>query len=162
MKALDIGTHCSAAMTPVRRRPAVLAGRLLLVCALSALSACGTTFVYNRLDFISRYYVSSQVSLDDAQSRALEENVDDFFAWHRRSELPRYAHFLDRAADDAVRPVSVAQLEAGQRAVEDFMYESIEHAAPAAARWLNGLRPGQVDELFTILAQRDRKARADR
>lgn len=157
MKRRNIGTHCSAASRVVR------VGRLLVTCALLAsLSACGTGFVYNRLDWISRYYVSSQVDLDDAQSRALQANVDAFFEWHRRSELPRYALFLDRMANDAVRPVSLAQLEAGQREVEGFVSDSTERMAPAAARWLDGLRPAQVNELFANLAEKDRKARAGR
>ena len=139
-----------------------MAAGALLVLVLATLAGCGTSFVYNRLDFISRYYVSSQVNLDDAQSRALEANVDDFFAWHRRSELPRYATFLDRFANDAVRPVSLERLEAGQREVERFMTDSVGRMAPAAARWLSGLRPVQVDELFASLAEKDRKARADR
>lgn len=125
------------------------------------LSACGTRFFYNRLDWFSHYYVSSQVSLDDAQSRALQSNLEDFLAWHRRSELPRYASFLDRAANDAVRPLSLEQLEAGQREVDGFMKDSVSRVAPAAARWLNGLRPAQVDELFASFAEKERKARAE-
>ncbi len=134
------------------------------MCALSVslLGACGSRFVYNRLDWLSRYYVSSQVTLDDAQSRALESNLDSFFAWHRRSELPRYASFLDRMANDAARPVSLEQLEAGQREVQAFMRDSIDHVAPAAARWMNGLRHEQVDELFTSFAEKERKARAEK
>lgn len=152
-----MGTHCNA--TPRRVR----VGRLLVGCALlSMLGGCGSGFVYNRLDWISRYYVSSQVTLDDAQSRALESNLDAFFAWHRRSELPRYAGFLDRMADDAVRPVSLQQLEDGQREVRAFLRDSATHAAPAAARWLNGLRPQQVDELFASLAEKDRKGLAEK
>lgn len=155
-KRNDIGSHCSAASRGAR------AGWLLLACALlSSLTACGTGFVYNRLDWLSRYYVSSQVTLDGAQSRALQSNVDDFFAWHRRSELPRYAVFLERAAGEAARPLSLDQLEAGQREVDGFMSDSVARAAPAAARWLNGLRPAQVDELFANLAEKDRKARAE-
>ena len=42
------------------------------------------------------------------------------------------------------------------------MTDSVEHMAPGAARWLDGLRPAQVDELFANLAERDRKARAER
>jgi hypothetical protein len=156
MKRNDIGPHSSATRGVAR------AGRVLIVCATLLLSSCGTRFVYNRLDWLSSYYVASQVTLDDAQSRALRTNVDDFFAWHRRSELPRYARFLERMANDAVRPVSLEQLEAGQREVEAFMDESAAHFAPAAARWLDGLRPAQVDELFSNLAEKDRKARAEK
>jgi hypothetical protein len=157
MQHQDIGTHCSAASAIVR------IGRVLVACALlSMLAACGTRFVYNRLDWLSRYYVSSQVTLDEAQSRALETNLDAFFAWHRRSELPRYAGFLDRMANDAARPVSLEQLEKGQAEVEGFMRDSVAHGAPAAARWLDGLRQEQVDELFDNFAEKDRKARAEK
>jgi hypothetical protein len=135
---------------------------VLAVAALLLLvSACGTRFVYNRLDWLSSWYVENQVTLDDAQSRALRSNFDEFFAWHRRSELPRYARFLDRMADDAVQPVSLEQLESGQREVEAFMRDSVAHLAPAAARWLDGLRPAQVQELFASFADKDRKARAE-
>ncbi|HTU67968.1 MAG TPA: DUF6279 family lipoprotein [Steroidobacteraceae bacterium] len=126
-----------------------------------ALTGCGTRFVYNRLDFLTHYYLANQVTLDDSQSRALQSDVDDFFAWHRRSELPRYAGFLDRAASDAVRPVSVSQFAAGRREVETFMQTAVSHAAPDAARWLNGLRPAQLDELFASFAEKERKARAE-
>jgi hypothetical protein len=153
----DIRSHCSAGSTLIR------AGRVLVACALvSMLSACGTGFVYNRLDWLSRYFVSSQVTLDDAQSRALQSNLDSFFAWHRRSELPRYATFLDQVAADAARPVTLPQLEAGQREVEVFMRDSVAHGAPSAARWLSGLRPEQVDELFANFAEKDRKARVQK
>lgn len=152
-----MATHCNARPRWVR------VGRLLVGCALlSMLGACGSGFVYNRLDWLSRYYLSSQVTLDDAQSRALESNLDAFFAWHRRSELPRYASFLDGMANDASRPLSVQQLEAGQREVRSFMRDSAAHAAPAAARWLDGLRPAQVDELFASLAEKDRKGLAEK
>jgi hypothetical protein len=153
---MNIGTHCSAASAGAR------VGRVLVVGALLAmLAGCGSRFVYNRLDWISHHYLSNQVTLDDAQSRALQAELDDFLDWHRHSELPRYAQFLDRMANDAVRPVSVAQLEAGQRQVDAFMRDSAAHAAPEAAHWLDALRPAQVDELFASLAQKERKARAD-
>jgi len=146
--------HCSSASRLTR------VGRVLVGCAF-LMAGCGSGFVYNRLDWISSHYLSNQVTLDGAQSRALQSDLDEFFDWHRRSELPRYARFLDQMAIEAARPVSLAQLDAGQREVEGFMRTSVVHAAPDAARWLEGLRPGQVDELFASLAERNRKARAE-
>ena len=152
----NIGSHCSAASAAVR------VGRALVACALiSFLCGCGSRFVYNRLDWLSHYYVANQVTLDGPQSRALQADLDGFFEWHRRSELPRYAQFLDRVATEATQPVSVAQLDAGRRQFDEFMRTSVAHAAPDAARWLDGLRPEQVDELFASLAEKDRKARAE-
>lgn len=123
------------------------------------LSSCGGRFTYNRLDWIAHFYLSSKVDLDDSQSRALRDDLDEFFSWHRHSELPRYAGFLDRAAIDAARPLEVAQVEAGRREVEGFMHDSARHAAPDVASWLNGLRRDQVDELFANFAAKERAAR---
>jgi len=151
----NIGTHCSPTPRLVR------IGRVLALCAFTAtvLSSCGAQFAYNRLDWIAHYYLANQVTLDDTQSRALRSDLDTFFAWHRHSELPRYAGFLDRVANDAARPIEVARFEAGRREVEGFMRDSVTHAAPDTARWLNGLRPEQIDELFASFAEKERKAR---
>jgi hypothetical protein len=152
----SMGTHCSG------RSRAARVGRLLVAGVLLAgVVACGTQFVYNRLDWLTHYYLSSQVSLDGGQSRELRRGLESFFAWHRRNELPRYAAFLDRMANDTARPVSFAQLEAGRREIEKFMRDAVGHGAPEAARWFNGLRPEQVDELFASLADGERKARKE-
>ena len=154
--ASNMGTHCSGRSRAARVGRLLVAGGLLAV-----LIACGTQFVYNRLDWLTHYYLSSQVSLDGSQSRELRRGLESFFAWHRRNELPRYAAFLDRMANDTARPVSFAQLEAGRHQVETFTRDAVSHGAPEAARWFNGLRPEQVDELFASLAEGDRKARKE-
>lgn len=148
--------HCNG------RAGATRVGRLVVVGALVAgLVACGTQFVYNRLDWLTHYYLSSQVSLDGAQSRELRQGLESFFAWHRRNELPRYAAFLDRMAKDSSKPISLEQMEAGRHEIEIFMRDAVKHGAPDAARWFNGLRPAQVDELFESLAEGERKSRKE-
>jgi hypothetical protein len=146
---ISMGTHCSGRTRASRVGRLLVAGGLLAV-----LVACGTQFVYNRLDWLTHYYLSSQVSLDGSQSRELRRGLESFFAWHRRNELPRYAAFLDRMANDTSRPVSFTQLETGRHQIETFMRDAVSHGAPDAARWFNGLRPEQVDELFASLAAR--------
>ncbi len=128
---------------------------------LAGLAGCGTQFFYNRLDWLTHYYLSSQVSLDGAQSRELRRRLESFFTWHRRNELPRYADFLDRVANDNARPLSVAQIESGRRQIEIFVRDAVSHGAPDAARWINGLRPTQVNELFESLAEDERKSRKE-
>jgi hypothetical protein len=128
---------------------------------LAGLTGCGPQFVYNRLDWLTHYYLSSQVSLDGRQSRELRRRLESFFAWHRRNELPRYADFLEALANDNARPVSVARLESGRREIEIFVRDAVSHGAPDAARWINGLRPEQVDELFESLAEDERKSRKE-
>jgi Family of unknown function (DUF6279) len=149
MGSANIGTH-------FRR---VLATCALSLAMLAALSGCGARFAYNRLDWIAHHYLANQVELDDTQSQALRTDLDTFLDWHRHSELPRYAGFLDRLATEAARPLDDAQLDAGRREVEGFLHDSVAHAAPDMARWLNGLRPEQIDELFASFAAKEQKAR---
>jgi hypothetical protein len=126
---------------------------------LGTLAACGTQFAYNRLGWLTHYYLSSQVSLDAPQSSELRTNLREFFVWHRRTELPRYAGFLDRFAGAAAQPLSAGQLASGSAEVEGFVRASIAHGAPDAARWLNGLRPSQVDELFASFEKKEQESR---
>lgn len=153
MRFLDIERHSSA------RRPFAIA--LLLALSTLAFTACGTQFAYDRLDWFTHRYVSSQVTLDAAQSRELRAYLDEFFDWHRRHELPRYAAFLERVADATEQPLSRDQLEIGRREVEGFMHASVSQGAPEAARWLRSLRPEQVVEMFENFAEKDRKARTE-
>ncbi len=144
------------------RRRSFRIGRWLAAgLLLGSLAACGTQFVYNRLGWLTHYYLSSHVSLDASQSSELRANLREFFVWHRRTELPRYAGFLDRFAAAASRPLTREQLESGSDEIESFVRASITHGAPDAARWLDGLRPQQVDELFANLEKKEQEARKE-
>jgi hypothetical protein len=127
---------------------------------LGSLAACGTQFVYNRLGWLTHYYLSSHVSLDASQSSELRANLREFFEWHRRTELPRYAGLLERFAA-AARPLTREQLESGSDEIESFVRASITYGAPDAARWLAGLRPQQVDELFANLEKKEQESRRE-
>lgn len=153
MRFLDIERHSSA-----RRRFAIA---LLLTLGALTFAGCGTQFAYSRLDWFMHRYVSSQVTLDAAQSRELRAYLDEFLEWHRRHELPRYAAFLERVADATERPVSRDQIEIGRREVQAFMHASVSQGAPDAARWLRSLRSGQVEEMFENFAEKGRKSRAE-
>jgi hypothetical protein len=125
----------------------------------TALAACGTQFLYNRLGLLTHYYLSSQVSLDGPQSSELRMNLRDFFVWHRRTELPRYAAFLERFAVAAGQPLTPEQIANGSGEIESFVRTAVARGAPDAARWLNGLRAEQVDELFASFEKKEQESR---
>jgi hypothetical protein len=136
-------------------------GRLLIVvAALGALAACGTQFVYNRLDWVLHYYLTNQVSLDSSQSRQLRVNLKQFVAWHRHHELPRYADFLERLADAAAKPMTPEQLETGRAEIGKLVEHLVVKASPDATRWLLALRRPQLDEFFANFTENETETRA--
>jgi hypothetical protein len=145
---------CSAITVKSRVRRIILAALLVL-----GLSACGVGFVYNRLDWVMHVYISNQVSLDKLQSQQLRGNLREFLVWHRQSELPRYAAFLDQFATDAQQPVGVQRINDARLTIESFVNDAVARAVPDAARWLAVLRAEQLDELFVSLAEDDEDLR---
>ena len=66
----------------------------LVICVL-LLSACsGTTFVYNRLDFVLPWYVDDYAQLNSQQETYLDELLSPFLVWHRQQELPAYVEII--------------------------------------------------------------------
>jgi hypothetical protein len=73
--------------------------RALPVVLLALLSACSAVRVsYDHADWVLARLAARYVDLDRSQAAALRVRLDEFHAWHRRQELPRYARLLDEAA----------------------------------------------------------------
>lgn len=111
--------------------------RTVACCLLLALlvGCSSTQFFYNRLDFLIPWYLSGYVDLDGSRRELLEDRVDAFLGWHRRSELPRYAALLARAEAMLDSPVTAP-------VVEDL-------AIAAEVEWVR-LRDRAVDELINV------------
>jgi len=86
---------------------------------LALLSACSVIRLsYDNADWVLARLAASYVELDRSQAAALKVRLGEFHAWHRRQELPRYAHLFDEAAmrlergvtrDDVVWAVGAAR-----------------------------------------------------
>lgn len=78
-----------------------------MVAALLAISGCsGTSFVYNRLDFLLPWYVNDYARLNQAQHVYLNELLSPFLLWHRTEELPNYVKILASIEDSLDRPLT--------------------------------------------------------
>lgn len=105
--------------------------RLSLVLSLLLLSACsGTTFIYNRLDFLVPWYLDDYVELNRVQKSSLDDLLEPHLQWHRQEELPRYLVILvaiEQALENDIQIEDIAQFsvqfeEAWQR-LESVMLE---------------------------------------
>ena len=154
---MDADSTCRACTRRVVRRPVALA---VVLAAVLGLAGCGTQFLYNRLDTVLHLYVSTQVDLEEAQSRGLRRTLRELLDWHRRSELPRYAQFAESLARDAAAPLGRARIDDAQLEIEALWRDAAARGAPDLARWLAALQPRQLDELFASLGEDDGELRA--
>ncbi len=83
--------------------PAKLLSALLAVLLLAG---CGTSFLYNRLDWLIGWYVDDYVELNRAQEKAFEQRLAPVLDWHRREELALYVKLLQQIEADSTAAIS--------------------------------------------------------
>ena len=80
---------------------------LLLVTTLVGCSA--NRLLYNRADTFIRWAADDYVALDREQQAAFDQRLDDFLAWHRSEELPRYREFIVTSLDTLENGVTLEE-----------------------------------------------------
>lgn len=117
--------------------------RILALGALLLLGACsGTTFVYNRLDFLLPWYVDDYTELNSQQEQYLADLLAPFLAWHRNQELPAYVEIVTGIESSLDRP----QTPAGIAAVFAQMEAAWLRLEGQALDWLLDLGAQLTDE----------------
>ena len=117
--------------------------RILTLAVLLLLGACsGTTFVYNRLDFLLPWYVDDYAELNGEQELYLAELIAPFLAWHRSQELPAYVEIIDAIEKGLDQP----QTPAGLAAIFAHLEEAWLRLEGEALDWLLDLGAQLSDE----------------
>lgn len=131
-------------MTPSR-----LVLLLLLVTTLAGCSA--NRLLYNRADTFIRWAADDYVALDREQQAAFDQRLDEFLAWHRSEELPRYRAFivtsLDALEDGVTLLEAVAISEEIDLAADRFQAQFIELLLATAEE----LSDEQIQDFLTEL-----------
>jgi hypothetical protein len=125
----------------------------VLLCALLT-AGCTSSFFYNRLDTLASWYFEGLVSLNDAQRTELRDWLSQTLAWHRSSELTRYATFLEDVSVAAQRPGDRRSYDEIRARFQGLIDDLIGKTAPEASQLLLHLSPQQVDELLENLADK--------
>jgi hypothetical protein len=87
--------------------------RIVVLSGLLLLGACsGTTFVYNRLDFLLPWYVDDYAKLDGQQETYLAQLIAPFLSWHRNQELPSYVQIVVSIETSLDQPQTAARIAA--------------------------------------------------
>lgn len=120
----------------------------VLLATVLALTACTTArLAYTQAPTLSYWWLDSHFDFDGEQASQVRGDIDGFFAWHRREELPVYADQLRRwqamaphdiSADEACQQFETARrrlVGASERLIEPF------------ARLAPQLTPAQLEHL---------------
>lgn len=95
----------------------------ILACLLCAtlLASCGSSLVYDRLDWLIPWYVDGYVDLSREQRQTLRDQLAPLLQQHRQEELVRYVQLLDE--------IETALQSSVQQAEVESWIEDLQHSA---------------------------------
>ena len=101
-----------------------------------ALPGCGLALKlgYDQGSPLAFRWLDGYVDFDDAQSLRVRGALDEWFAWHRRTQLPDYADLLARAEAEVPATPRRSACAPGAARFASGSTSAFEHAAPAVAR----------------------------
>jgi hypothetical protein len=159
------------AMRGILSRGRWIIGALLAVLLLGGCASLlrlgygqGPTVVY--------WWLDGYVDLNGEQTPRVRDAIDQWFDWHRRTQLPDHAALLVRAQREVLHPMATPESICAWRELATRRLEAaVEHAAPGLAALIVTLTPEQLRhmerkmakdgaEMRSSFAQADRAERA--
>ncbi|MGF1690235.1 DUF6279 family lipoprotein [Photobacterium kagoshimensis] len=126
------------------------------------LTGCVLRLGYNTLNFWIPYYVSDYVSLDSAQERAFEANLDKALEEHRQKELPKIHRLISSLQVDLEQPLSFHQISQYHDKFTAIGQESATIFVPTFSSMLRSLNDQQRQQFNKKIAGDIEKLRQER
>ena len=129
-----------------------LRGALLTVCVLGLTACSAVRLGYDQGPTLAWWWLDRQLDFSSAQKPRVQAALDDWFAWHRATQLPAYADELaqlQRLKTERLAPAQVCTLFAGWQ-------QRLRTAATQALRVFPDLprREGQDASALTLRLKR--------
>ena len=129
----------------------------LSLCCLLFLNGCSTQLAYNFLDWLMLWYVEKYVTLDKEQKTFAKATIDDFHNWHRSTQIPIYADYIEDLLQRIDEPFTAKSVHDETDRVQLFMEASFKRLLPALADLCETLSPEQIKEIEARLAKEREK-----
>ena len=119
------------------------------------IGSCTVKATYNRLDWVLGNYLERYVELTSAQQAELKQQLAETLTWHRTTQLPVYATWLESVKQDVQHDLTEAQVD--QHSLELLLYWRVlmMRFADDMATLLPTLSPQQRTELFASFADKN-------
>jgi hypothetical protein len=121
----------------------------LFLIALFALAAgCSSVrFTYNQGDTLLYWWLNAYVDLEGEQSAKVRNDIDEFFQWHRKTQLRDYAAVLTKVQRQLAANPTQADLMADYRDVKARTEALALKAVPQMADLALSLTPEQIAQM---------------
>lgn len=121
---------------------------LCLGLLIALLAACSSfRFAYNQGDTLLYWWLNAYLDLDSEQANAVKKDIDEVFAWHRKTQLPDYVQVLQKAQRQLAANPTQADLIADYRDIQRRGKELLLRVAPELADLALTVKPDQIEQM---------------
>ncbi len=121
---------------------------LCFLC-LFVLNACSAKLAYNFLGFVINWQIGKYVSLNKEQQAFADERIEAFHDWHRETQLPVYADYIDglllRMSKDEITGEWVHN---ETDIIQDLLDISVQQLKPDIVSLISSFDEEQVNEVI--------------
>jgi hypothetical protein len=131
---------------------------LLALVVTALLCGCSTVrFAYENADTYLRWKAGSYVELEGEAAEELDDRIEEFHAWHRREQLPKYVKLAHEASQRFSGGLSRRDVVWGYDALRAQARESLRKGGELAAPLLDRLEPEQVAQIERRFVEENRQ-----
>ena len=126
------------------------------------LSGCSALRIgYSQAADLAYWWLDGYADFNGQQTLRVREALTQWFAWHRKTQLPDYAQLLVRAQAEVRGDTTPARVCEWQGELIKRAHTAWDQAAPAAAEWALSVTPQQIQHLERRYAKANDEFRDD-
>ena len=127
---------------------------------IALLAACSSfRFAYNQGDTLLYWWLNAYLDLDSEQADAVKKDIDEVFAWHRKTQLPDYVLVLQKAQRQLTGNPTQADLIADYREIQRRGKDLLLKVAPELADLALTIKPDQIEQMEKKFAKNNKDFR---
>jgi len=132
----------------------------IVLCLILLCSGCSVvSLAYNNADWLILWKLNNYFDVNPQQEEFLEHHVVELHHWHRTSELPLYAGFLEQVQHTVRSGLSPEKLDVLQRDYQELRSHLAQKMAFHGTPFLRGLTPEQQQFFQEVLHEENHDLR---
>ena len=142
-----------------RSRAPIIAGLCVAAALLSGCSA--VRLAYNQSPTLAYWWLDGYADFNDAQTPRVRAAIDEWLAWHRRTQLIDYVALLRQGEAEVLLEATPERACEWWSDVSRRVNTLVEHTVPTAADIALSLTPAQIDHIEQRYVKRNAEFRDD-